>query len=187
MAPMQRQHIILLLGFTLLLVSLSSAGIVYSTFHSSSHRSVVPSQQSEAEQAISAAQTAINVAYNNLVVADRTGAPISDLIDNLNTAITYLNQARTAYTTTDYATAITQAENAQNTANSITEQSQTRRFATLAQLQVQLFLAIAVTVIVILITYFAVTRWYKYQKQQRRDLLQMEIRLPQEDEEGEDT
>ena len=183
---MKRQHMVLLLGFTLLLVTLSSPEIVYSTLNCSFHFLVSPSQQSEAEQAISTAQSAINVAYTHLVVADRTGAPIIDLIENLNNAIADLNQARIAYNNMDYTSAITLAGNAQNTANSISDQSQHRRFATLAQLQVQIILAIAVTVIVILVTYFALTRWYKYRKQQRRDLLQMEIRLPDEDEEGDE-
>ncbi len=182
---MKRQHVVLLLGFTLLLLALSSPGIVYSTLYSSFHFLVSSSQQSEAEQAINSAQSAINVAYNHLVVADRTGAPIIDLIEDLNSAINDLNQARTAYNNMDYAFAITLAGNAQDTANSVTDQSQQRRFATLAQLQVQIILAIVVTAIAILVTYFALTRWYKYRKQKRRDFLQMEIRLPDEDEEDE--
>ncbi len=178
---MKRQHMVLLLGFTLLLITLSSPGIIYSAFHSPFRFLVIPSQQSEAENAINAAQSAINIAYTHLVVADRTGAPIIDLIESLNNAIADLNQARTVYNNMDYTSAITLAGNAQYIADSITEQSQHRRIATLVQLQVQIILAIAVTAIVILVTYLALTRWYKYRKQQRRDLLQMEIRLPDEE------
>ncbi len=184
---MQRQYAILILICPLFIASLGLQGPVLVISNQTPVVTLTQSQETQAQQAINAAQTAINTAYINLVYADTTGSPISDLIEALNGAIVELNQARRAYNATDYATAITLAENAQTTANSISEDAQVRRYTTFVQIQAQLFFIIAVAVIALLITYFALAQWRKYRKEKRRELLQMEIRLPDEQEESEDS
>jgi hypothetical protein len=143
--------------------------------------------EAQAQQAIDEAQSAINTAYIDLVYADSAGASIIDLISSLNSAINVLNQARAAYNTNDYSSAITLAGNAQNTALSVSDQAGTRRFATLAQQQVQIIVIIAVVVITVFITYFALTRIIHYRREKKQEFLRMEIQLQDEEEEGEDS
>ncbi len=182
---MQRQHFVLLLVFPFLLVSLNLLGLY--TYSVGLNQSISLNQppQDLAQQAINEAQTAINTAYTTLAFADAAGSPIIDLISTLNGAIGQLNQARHAYNQTDYPTAITIAETVTNTANTVNEEAQLRGITTVAQTQAQILFVIAVVVISVPTTYFAVTYWQQYRKAKRREFLQMEIRLPDEDEEEE--
>jgi len=182
---MHRQHFVLLLTFPLLIMSLSILG--FSSRSDSSMSAVFVGQppQDQAQQAINGAQTAINIAYTNLAFADTVGSPIVDLIGTLNAAIVELNLARQAYIQTDYSTAITLAVNAQTTANTVSDEAQLRGVTTVAQTQAQIMLVIAVIVISIPLSYFVVTRWQQYRREKRREFLQMEIRLPDEEEEDE--
>ena len=184
---MHRQRLVLLLVLPLLLASLSLFSVSVQPIEPTPSFSVFHIQEAQALAAINAAQTAINTAYTNLAFADITGADITDLIGTLNTAINELDQARRAYNNTNYASAITLAENAQNTADSISEEAQIRRYTALIQLQVQAIIIIAFVVIAIIIGYFVVTRWQKYHKEKRREFMQMEIQLPNEEDEGETT
>ena len=140
-----------------------------------------PLQQSAAQQAIDSAQTAINVAYVNLRTADAAGAQVTDLIGTLNNAIRDLTQARSAYDATNYGQAISLATNAENNATTVTSEAQSRGQAAVLQFQVQLTVTIALVVIVVVIVYFAITRWQRYRKQQKREFLQMRIQLPDDD------
>jgi hypothetical protein len=143
-----------------------------------------PLQQSEAQQAIESAQTAINAGYVTVRTADAAGAQVTDLIGTLNNAIRDLNQARSAYDATNYGQAISLATNAENNATSVTSEAQSRGLAAVLQFQVQLILTITLIVLVVIIVYFAITRWQRYRKQQKREFLQMRIQLPDDDQEA---
>jgi hypothetical protein len=184
---MQRHHANLLLALFLFLVTVSSPVIALSTSNPLEHEQVFLQPEAQAQQAIDEAQTAINTAYTDLMLADSTGATINDLIGSLNGAVTELNQARSAFNASDYPSAITLAENAQATADSVSTEASTRRFATLAQQQAQIIIIIAVAVITVFITYFALTRIIRYRREKKQEFLRMEIRLPDEEEDSEDT
>lgn len=141
--------------------------------------------QHQAQEAIDAAQMAINTAYTTLTFADSVGSSITDLISTLNAAINELNQARIAYNRTDYSTAITLAESAETTAQAVGNEAQVRGTTTLSQTQAQLVLVFAVVLLSFPIGYIAITSWQKYRKEKRRAFLQMEVRLPDEEEEDE--
>jgi hypothetical protein len=151
------------------------------------HEQVYFQPEAQAQQAIDNAQSAINSAYTDLMLADSTGASITDLQGSLNGAITELNQARSAFNATDYPSAITLAESAQATADSVSIEASTRRSTTLAQQQAQIIITIGAVIITVFITYFALTRIIRYQREKKREFLRMEIRLPDEEEDGEDT
>jgi hypothetical protein len=184
---MQRRYFIPLLVFTILAMSVFQLG----TFSHNGQKmsTMVQNQplQDQAQQAIDAAQSAINAAYSNLVFADSVGSSINDLIGSLNGAILDLNAARHAYNLTDYSTAITLAENAESAANTVSSEAQQRGVITTAQTQSQIIVTIAIVSIVLVGSYFAVTRWQKYRKQKRREFLQMEIRLTDDDDEEDAT
>lgn len=176
---MQRRYFVLILVIPLLAMS---QGLFLQGFRISPV-AATHSQPSQALQAIDTAQSAINAAYINLVFADNAGSSITDLIGTLNGAITELNQARNAYTAADYATAITLAENAESTANAVSNEAYLRGVTTTAQVQAQIVFIFAVILISILASYFALSRWQQYRKQKRREFLQLEIRLPDDEEE----
>ena len=184
---MKRQHSVLLLVFPFLIVGLSLAWSVNFPYDKNPSILVGQIQQAQAQQAINEAQTAINAAYTTLVFADSAGSPINDLISTLNQAISDLNHARRAYNQTDYTTATTLAEGVESTANAVNAEAQIRGITTVAQIQAQILFVFAVVLISIPTTYFVVSRWQEYRKAQRREFLQMEIRLPDEDEEEEKT
>ena len=172
-----------LLAAFILLGTVSLYGVCISTSLNACYLAKTPLQQSEAQQAINAAQDAINTAYTYLQTADVAGAQVSDLINTLNTAIRDLNQARAAYDATNYGYAITLATNAENNATIVTSEAQNRGTLATLQVQVQLSATIAIIVIVVVILYFAITRWLRYRKRQKREFLQMRIQLPEDDQE----
>ena len=183
---MQRHPANLILAFFLFMVALSSPVIALTTVSQFGHEQVYFQPEAQAQQAIDGAQSAINSAYTDLMLADSTGASITDLLGSLNGAITELNQARSAFNATDYPSAITLAESAQATADSVSIEASARRSATLVQQQAQIIIIIGVVIITVFITYFALTRIIRYQREKKREFLQMEIRLSDE-EDGEDT
>ena len=69
----------------------------------------------------------------------------------------------------------------------MSEQAGIRSSATVAQLQLQIIIVIAVVVITIFITYFALTRIIRYQRDKKQEFLRMEIQLPDDEEEGQDS
>jgi hypothetical protein len=142
--------------------------------------------QSQALQAIEDAQAAINSAYVNLAFADSAGSEVSDLIGTLNGAILALSQARRAYNQTDYSTAITLADGAATTAQTVSTEAQLRGITTTAQTQSLIVVVVAVVLISLPTSYFVVSRWTQYRKEKRQEFLRMEIRLP-DDEKEEDT
>lgn len=184
---MQRHPANLILALFLFMVALSSPVIALTTVAPLGHEPVYNQPEAQAQQAIDDAQSAINTAYTDLMLADSTGASITDLIDSLNEAITTLNHARSAFNATAYTSAITLAESAQGTADSVSIDASTRRAATLVQQQAQIIIIIAVVIITVFITYFALTRIIRYQREKKHEFLRMEIRLPDKEEEGEDT
>ncbi len=169
------------------MVALSSPVITLSAIYPLGHDQIYFQPEAQAQQAIDDAQSAINIAYTDLMLADSTGASITDLLDSLNSAITELNQARSAFNATDYSSAISLAESAQATADSVSTEATTRRSGTLVQQQAQIIIIIGVVIITIFVTYFALTRIIHYQREKKQEFLRMEIRLPDEEEEREDT
>jgi hypothetical protein len=176
---MQRRALVLIFVIPLLAMSLG----LFSQGLRISPSAITHSQPSQAQEAIDAAQNAINTAYISLIFADNAGSPITDLIETLNEAITALNYARNAYDVADYATAITLAENAESTANAVSNEAQLRGVTTTAQVQAQILAIFAVILISSLASYFVLSRWQQYRKQKRREFLRMEIRLPDDEEE----
>jgi hypothetical protein len=139
----------------------------------------------QAEQAITAAQAALNTAFGEVMLADLARAPISDLVDALNAAANTLNQARAAFNASDYASAIALAANAEAAAETVRDQAQNRRTNANLQGAMQILITITGVGIAAAVAYLLLTRWRRYQQQRRRDLLRMEIRLPEQPEEEE--
>lgn len=173
------------LGFLLLIIFAINLFTIplFCHFQPAIHSSIYQPEV-EAQQAIDDAQTAINEAYLLLTIADSIGVEINDIISTLNGAINTLNQARSAFNASDYTTAMTLANTAQNTAEGVGTQAAQRYDATRVQLIIQIIIILAVVVIVIVVTYFAIRRWRTYRKQKRQEFLQMEIRLPEENKES---
>lgn len=140
-------------------------------------QAVQPSQ-GEALQAITDAQTALNAAFKEVMLADLARAPISDLVAALNDAIATLGQARAAFNATDYASAVTFAANAETAADAIGTQALNRRAEANLQGALQILAVVGGVVITVAVAYLLLTRWRRYQQQRRRDLLRTEIRLP---------
>jgi len=139
----------------------------------------------EAQQAITTAQAAVNAAFAEVVLADLARAPINDLVDTLNAAATTLNQARVAFNASDYASAIALATNAEAAADGVRNQALNRRVEANLQGAIQVVGIVGGVGIAFVVAYLLLTRWRRYQQQRRRDLLRMEIRLPQQPEEEE--
>jgi hypothetical protein len=139
-----------------------------------------PPTAEEAQQAIQTAQVAVNTAFSEVTLADLARAPIDDLVDTLNAALATLGQAQAAYNASDYAAAITLAADTQATADAVRNLALTRRTEATVQGAVQVLAIIGGVAIALVVTYLLVTRWRRYQRQRRRDLLRMEIRLPKE-------
>jgi hypothetical protein len=183
---MQRQHLVLLLAFPLLILSLSISGHLTQSVGLAPETFAQQPSQNQAQQAINVAQTAINTAYTNLAFADAAGSSIMDLVATLNGAIIELNQARRAYNQTDYSTAISLAQGVETTANNVSDEAQLRGLTSISQTQGQIVLVFAVVLISLPASYMVVERWQKYRKQKKQEFLRMEIRLP-DDEEEDDT
>jgi hypothetical protein len=170
---MQRQHLVLLLTFPLLIMSLSISGFLTQSVGLAPETFVQQPPQNQAQQAIEAAQTAINTAYTNLAFADAAGSPITDLIGTLNGAIIELNQARRAYNLTDYSTAISLAQGVETTAHNVSDEAQLRGLTSVSQTQAQILLVFAVILISLPASYMVIDRWQKYRKQKRHEFLRM--------------
>jgi hypothetical protein len=140
--------------------------------------------QTEAQQAIDTAQTAIYEAFGQITQADLAGADIADLVSNLNSAINNLNLARAAFDASDFTSATQLAEMAQDAAEVVINEAQSRLTLTLTNSLIQLILIGIVIITTVIVTYFLITRWQKHRRQQTRKLLGMEIRLPKEGESG---
>ena len=183
---MQRQRLVLLVAFPLLIMSLNITGHLTHLVGLAPETVLQQPTPNQAQQAIETAQNAINTAYTNLAFADAAGSSISDLINTLNGAINNLNQARHAYNLTNYSTAISLAQGAETTANTVSDEAHLRGLTSISQTQSQILLVIAVILISLPASYMIIDRWQKYRKQKRQEFLRMEIRLP-EDEEEDDT
>jgi len=145
---------------------------------------VQPTEE-EARQAIAAAQGAVNLAFSEVVLADLAHAPIGDLVSSLNGAIATLDQAQRAFNGSDYTSAVALAGNAKAAADTVRDQAQNRRVEANLQGAMQILIVAAGVAIGLVVTYLLVTRWRTYQRQRRRDLLRMEIRLPEQPGKGE--
>ncbi|MFX1475157.1 MAG: hypothetical protein ACFFCO_06760 [Promethearchaeota archaeon] len=170
---MSHYKLYLVLIFSLSIISLSN-GLALALNHSAS--------QTEAQQAIDTAQTAIYEAFGQITQADLVGADITDLVSGLNLAINNLNLAHAAFDASDFTSAIQLAEMAQSAAEVIINEAQSRLALTLTSSLIHLLLIGIVIVTAVIVTYFLITRWQKHRQQQTRRLLGMEIRLPREEE-----
>ncbi|MFX1299450.1 MAG: hypothetical protein ACFFDE_00790 [Promethearchaeota archaeon] len=184
---MKRHAANLLLALFLFVVALISPTIVLTIGSPIESDQVLFQPEAQAQQAIDDAQSAINTAYTDLMLADSTGASITDLLDSLNGAIIELNQARSSLNATDYPSAITLAESAQATADAVSVEASARHSATIVQQQAQIIIIIGVVIITVFVTYFTLTRILRYQREKKREFLRMEIRLLEEEEDGKDT
>lgn len=169
---------IILIGLILSLsIASFSAGLVAAPNYSAS--------QVEAQQAIETAQTTINDAFGQITQADLAGADISDLVSALNLAISDLDLARAAFSASEYASTTLLAESAQNAAEAVLNEAQTRVTVALTNSIIQVLLILVVIIAVVVFTYLLITRWRKHKQQQTRTLLRMEIHLPREEERDE--
>ena len=180
---MQRQHFLLLFTVPFLFLGLCVIGSTIQIANSYPSLSYTQPSQNQALQAIDTAQASINSAYAHLVFADAAGSEITDLISTLNGAILELNQARQAYNQTDYSTAITLADDAATTAQTVSTEAQLRALTTNAQTQSLIVVVVAVVLISLPTSYFVVTQLAQYRKTRRREFLRMEIRLPDDEQE----
>jgi hypothetical protein len=141
----------------------------------------------QAQLAITNAQAALNTAFAEVALADFARAPIGDLVAALNAAAGTLNQARAALNASDYASAVAIAMNAQTAAVGVRNQAESRRIGANLQGAIQILSIFGGIGIALVVAYLLLTRWQRYQQQRRRDLLRMEIRLPEQHEEEEKT
>lgn len=143
------------------------------------------SDATEAQQAINEAQDAIHTALGHVAEADLAGAQITDFAAALNDAIETLTQARAAYNASDFTSANQLAGNAQNDAETVGQQAQARLIETRTNAAIQTLVTIIILIVVVVITYLLITRWREHKRKRIQALQRMEIRLPNQEEEGE--
>ena len=171
------RHLILIGLVLSLSVTGFSAGLVTTSNYTAS--------QVEAQEAIDAAQTTIYVAFRKITQADMAGADIRDLVAELNSAIRDLNLARNAFSASDFTGAISFAESAQNTAEEVFNEAQSREVIATTNSMIQILIILSVIVAAVVFAYFLITRWRKQKQQHTRTLLRVGIRLPKEEESDE--
>jgi hypothetical protein len=115
-------------------------------------------------QQIQLANTAVEQAFNNVLDAEKAGANVTNLLNQLNSAMDFLAQAENAYRHGDTNTATTDAVAVFPIVQQVNADAQTAKEATLTVAQTTFWMTIVyvtISAVVFVVAVFAVWRWFK--------------------------
>ncbi|MFX1520036.1 MAG: hypothetical protein ACFFCD_08945 [Promethearchaeota archaeon] len=141
------------------------------------------SPQASANRAINEAQDSIYSAYKSVAQADQADGDVSNLVDQLNTAITILEQAKESYGEEDYSTAYEKAVEAKNIAETVkTDADDLTARANFTRISQMIIIPIAIVLVVIFGFIFLKRGWKWLERKADEEFLEMEVALTDEEE-----
>jgi hypothetical protein len=135
-------------------------------------------QTEQATSKLQAANTAVTQAFNAVLDAETTGANVTVLLTQINTAQDILAQAENSYRTSDFNTAATQADNVLPITKQVTLDAQNAKQNAMVSSQNSFWFTISLTVIgifVFALVLFLVWRRFKAKYIERLSELKPEV------------
>jgi hypothetical protein len=141
------------------------------------------SSQASANRAINEAQDSIYEAYKSIAQADQAGGDVSNLVDQLNTAVLLLEEARESYNQDDYSTAFDKAVEAKNIAETVEQNADDLQARANFARILQLIVIPLIIVLAVIFSYIFLKKGWKWlERKADEEFLEMEIGIPEEDE-----
>ena len=141
------------------------------------------SSQASANRAINEAQDSIYVAYKSIADAEQAGGDVSNLVDQLNNAISLLEEARDSYEQEDYSTAYEKAVEAKSIAETVEQNADDLQARANFARILQLIVIPLVIVLVVIFSFIFIKRGWKWlERKADEEFLEMEIGIPEEEE-----
>ncbi|MFX1464926.1 MAG: hypothetical protein ACFFA5_00430 [Promethearchaeota archaeon] len=142
------------------------------------------SSQASANRAINEAQDSIYVAYKSIAQADQAGGDVSNLVDQLNTAVSLLEEAKDLYEQEDYSAAYDKAVEAKSIAETVKQNADDLQARANFAKTLQIIVIPVVIVLVVIFSYIFIKRGWKWlERKADEEFLEMEIGIPEEEEE----
>ncbi len=141
------------------------------------------SPQASANRAINEAQVSIYSAYASVAQADQAGGDVSNLVDQLNTAISLLEEAKESYEEEDYSSAFEKAVQAKNIAETVkTDADDLQARANFTRI-LQIVVIPIIIVLVIIFSFIFLKRGWKWlERKADEEFLEMEVSVTDEEE-----
>ena len=142
------------------------------------------SPQASANRAINEAQDSIYSAYKSVAQADQAGGAVSNLVDQLNTAISLLEDAKDSYEQEDYSTANEKAVEAKNIAVTVEKNADDLRARSNFTRSIQMIVIPIIVVLAVIFGFIFLKRGWKWlERKADEEFLEMEVVVPEEEEE----
>lgn len=142
------------------------------------------SPQASANRAINEAQDSIYLAYKSVAQADQAGGDVSKLVDQLNTAISLLDEAKDSYEQEDYSTAYEKAVEAKNIAETVEKNADDLQARANFTRILQMIVIPIVVVLAVIFSFIFIKRGWKWlERKADEEFLEMEVGIPEEEEE----
>jgi vacuolar-type H+-ATPase subunit I/STV1 len=142
------------------------------------------STQASANRAINEAQDSIYVAYKSIAQAEQAGGDVSNLVDQLNNAVTLLEEARGSYEQEDYSAAYEKAVEAKSIAETVEQNADDLQARANFARILQLIVIPLVIVLAVIFSFIFIKRGWKWlERKADEEFLEMEIGIPEEEEE----
>ncbi|MCK5587348.1 MAG: hypothetical protein KAI34_01315 [Candidatus Lokiarchaeota archaeon] len=142
------------------------------------------SPQASANRAINEAQDSIYSAYKSVAQADQAGGDVSNLVDQLNTAISLLEDAKDSYEQEDYSTANEKAVEAKNIAVTVEKNADDLRARANFTRSLQMIVIPIIVVLAVIFGFIFLKRGWKWlERKADEEFLEMEVVVPEEEEE----
>ena len=141
------------------------------------------SSQASANRAINEAQDSIYVAYKSIAQAEQAGGDVSNLVNQLNTAVSLLDEARDSYEEEDYSAAYDKAVEAKSIAETVEQNADDLQARASFARALQIVVIPLVIVLAVIFSYIFIKRGWKWlERKADEEFLEMEIGIPEEDE-----
>jgi vacuolar-type H+-ATPase subunit I/STV1 len=141
------------------------------------------SPQASANRAINEAQNSIYSAYTSVAQADQAGGDVSNLVDQLNTAITLLEEAKESYGEEDYSTAYENATEAKNIAETVkSDADDLKARANFTRISQMIIIPIVIVLVAIFGFIFLKRGWKWLERKADEEFLEMEVVITDEEE-----
>jgi hypothetical protein len=141
------------------------------------------SSQASANRAINEAQDSIYVAYKGIAQAEQAGGDVSNLVDQLNIAVSLLEEARDLYKQEDYSAAYDKAVEAKNIAETVEQNADDLQARASFARALQIVVIPLVIVLAVIFSFIFIKRGWKWlERKADEEFLEMEIGTPEEDE-----
>ncbi len=142
------------------------------------------SPQASANRSINEAQDSIYSAYKSVAQADQAGGDVSNLVDQLNTAISLLEDAKDSYEQEDYSTANEKAVEAKNIAVTVEKNADDLRARANFTRSLQMIVIPIIVVLAVIFGFIFLKRGWKWlERKADEEFLEMEVVVPEEEEE----